>query len=182
MTTYQGRRESRLQGEGGQVGELSRNEAEEKRNATDDSHKYNTAGGDLVKGIQTSSLLESRMLRNVARPVRGRAGLRRVTALLNCILRIHGEATRKPRSSSDLPGEETQRGHIAGRKRHLRRSRVSNTRWQELDAMAKAGLLEGQSPGTLPWSVGNPKYRRMGEAGSLKTHISGVRVCPLSIL
>jgi hypothetical protein len=42
--------------------------------------------------------------------------------------------------------------------------------------MAKTGLFEGQSPGTLPWSVGNLKYRRMGEAGSLNTHISGVRI------
>jgi hypothetical protein len=118
----------------------------------------------------------------LARPVRGGVVLRRVTACLNCMFRICGEATESPRSSSDLPGGETQRGHIAGRKSHLRRSRVSKTRWQELDAMAKAGWLEGQSSGTLPWSVGNPKYRRMGEAGSLNTHISGVRVFPNVIL
>jgi len=78
-------------------------------------------------------------LARLARTVLRELGLRRVTALLNCILRMRGEATTLPRSSFDLPGEETQRGHIAGQKSSVRRSRVSKTRLQELDAMAKAG-------------------------------------------
>ena len=82
------------------------------------------------------------MLRNVASTVRRGVVLRRVTALLNCIFRIHGEATELPRSLSDLPGEETQKEHIAGRKRHLRRSWVFKTRWQKLVAMVKPELVE----------------------------------------
>ena len=82
------------------------------------------------------------------------------------VIELYSQDTRGsyqlPRSSSDLPGGETQRGHIAGRKRSVRRSQVSKTRLQELVATAKTGLFEGQSPGTLPWSVGNLKYSAWG--------------------
>ena len=45
VTPIQGRRESRLQGEAGQTGELGQNAAEVSRNATVERSHYETAGG-----------------------------------------------------------------------------------------------------------------------------------------
>ena len=45
VTPHQGARESRLQGEAGQAGELGQNTAEVSRNATVERRQYETAGG-----------------------------------------------------------------------------------------------------------------------------------------
>ncbi len=61
VTPHRGERESRLQGEAGQAGELETNAAEVRRNATGERRQYGPTGGCVGTRIQTSSQLESRV-------------------------------------------------------------------------------------------------------------------------
>jgi hypothetical protein len=96
------------------------------KSKSDDKHRGNSEGGRWFSGEPDAV--------KVARPVRRGVWLRRVTASLNCIRRIHGEAIRKPHSSSDLP---EMRGNPKGTHRRSEKQREEKSGIQ--DATARAG-------------------------------------------